>query len=232
MKNFLSKLIKYIVCLFILFITIILSYSNNNYKIFNKKNNLDKSVFKISMYNYFLEQISTATSFSVHYNIIRNESLILTNDHFCESFEKEGFLIEVSSKNFEEITFASIVDRDKNNDLCLLKINKKTIPLDLKDNCNHGDKAIIYGAPDGVFPIIIDTYISSSKIPKEVFDMKNPEEELIMVSALVFPGHSGSPVIKDDFACGIIFASSNYYGGLATKAKYIENFIQPHLSYF
>lgn len=232
MKKFLFKLIKFIFCILFLFITIILSYSNNNYKIFNKTKNLDRSVFKISVYNYSLERISTATSFSVHYNIIRNESLILTNDHFCKTLEEDGLVIEVSSKHFKETTLADIIDRDENNDLCLLKIEAKTIPLSLKDNCSHGDKAIIYGAPDGVFPIIIDTYISSSNLSKSLFDMKEPGEELLMVSALVFPGHSGSPIIKEDYVCGIVFAASNYYGGLATKSKYIESFIQPHLSYF
>ena len=70
MKKYLYKFLKYFACILILSITIILCYFNNNYKIFNRTNSLDKSVFKISMYNYSLEQVSTATAFSVHYNII------------------------------------------------------------------------------------------------------------------------------------------------------------------
>lgn len=232
MKKYLSKFTKYFLYILALYTIIILCYFNNNYKIFNKTNNLDKSVFKISMYNYSLEQISTATAFSVHYNIIRNKSLILTNHHFCESFIKEGLIIEVSSKIFKEITLASIIDIDEKNDLCLMEIAEKTIPLELKDSCSHGDKVIIYGAPDGIFPIIIDSYVSYSDVPKKIFKMEEPEEELIMISAIVLPGHSGSPVIKDGYACGIVFAASKYYGGLATKAKYINKFISSHISYF
>ena len=57
--------------------------------------------------------LSSATGFSIRYDIQNNQSLIVTNDHFCRTNISEvTFIIEDSSKSsFESFSFRKITER-------------------------------------------------------------------------------------------------------------------------
>ena len=104
--------------------------------------------------------------------------------------------------------------------------------LKIKSKCSKKERAVVVGAPNGVFPIILDSYISKYKIEKEEIPFKeiDSDSEIMMLSQMFLPGHSGSPVIsKDGKVCGIVFAASNAgYGGFAMSGREIISFINSY----
>lgn len=172
---------------------------------------------------------SSATGFSVAYNKKEDISYIITNNHFCESQEK----LSIIPSRFYYETFNTILSpyteyngkdiyviaTDPGKDLCLMRMDGyvkpvKVAPKDYKVQIMEPVKII--GAPSGIFPVALDTYISGlasrELLPPE---MQNGQE-LLFLSEMIFGGFSGSPVFnRKGQVVGIMFLGfSDENGGL------------------
>ena len=181
--------------------------------------------------------LSAATGFSIKYDIQNNESLIITNDHFCKTnLSDVSFIIEDYSKSSFESKRSyldgKIVLSESSLDLCLIKADGYIRPAILA-NYNYTPRAFeeiyVIGSPSGNFPIIFDSYVSNVISRKEIaLGSMNPEgNSFLLISEQVFPGHSGSPVFtKDGKVIGIIFGALRSYGGLAISVKDIYKILE------
>ena len=181
-----------------------------------------------------------ATGFSVEYNKETGETIILTNDHFCNSFEKnrtlivENYLGEIIfglEKGIDDLILSTRSDMD----LCAIKIKGYIKPAQIKSKDYSPilfEEVFVIGGPSGDFPIIIDTYLSS-KIKRNKVTLgklgSSPSsgDSFLMISEQVFPGHSGSPVYtKDGEVIGILFGALRSYGGLGASHNDIHSFLE------
>jgi len=181
-------------------------------------------------YEAEMSQLSSATGFSVEYNPSENKSIIITNDHFCNSIGTDSLLI---FENYEllpiDVSQEKSVDRVlitiPEVDLCLLELNGYVRPAEIEDR-SYGparfEEIFIVGAPAGDFPIIIDTYISAS-IPRSsiaIGGMSASGNNLLLVSEQIFPGHSGSPIYtREGKVIGVVFGALQTYGGLGVSHR-------------
>lgn len=188
-------------------------------------------------YEAELSQLSSATGFSVEYNPAENKSILITNDHFCNSIGNDSILffenfelltIDVSQESSSTRVLATIPELD----LCYLEINGYVRPAEIESYDYipaSFEKIFIVGAPAGDFPIIIDSYISTS-IPRSnigIGTLSNSGNSFILVSEQIFPGHSGSPIYTEEGkVIGIVFGALQTYGGLGVSHKdIIESFM-------
>jgi S1-C subfamily serine protease len=181
--------------------------------------------------------LSAATGFSVKYDIQNNESLIITNDHFCRTnLSDVSFIIEDYSKSSFESNRSyldgEVVLTEPSLDLCLIKANGYIRPAALASYSytpRAFEEIYVIGSPSGSFPIIFDSYISSIIRRKDVAlgPMGSEGSSFLLISEQVFPGHSGSPVFtRDGKVIGIIFGALRSYGGLAISVKDIYKILE------
>jgi S1-C subfamily serine protease len=181
--------------------------------------------------------LSAATGFSIKYDIKNNESLVITNDHFCKTnLSDVSFIIEDYSKSSFESNRSyldgKIVLTESSLDLCLIKVNGYIRPVILASHSytpRAFEEIYVVGGPYGDFPIIFDSYISSIISRREVaLGLMSPKgNSFLLISEQVFPGHSGSPVFtKDGKVIGIIFGALRTYGGLAISVKDIYKILE------
>lgn len=181
--------------------------------------------------------LSSATGFSIKYDIQNNESLIITNDHFCKTnLSDVSFMVEDYSKssleNKRTYLDGKIVSAAPSLDLCLIKADGYVRPAILK-SYSYSPKVFeeiyVIGSPSGNFPIIFDSYVSNIISRKEIaLGPMSPEgNSFLLISEQVYPGHSGSPVFsKDGEVIGIIFGALKSYGGLAISVKDIYKMLE------
>lgn len=187
--------------------------------------------------------VASSTGVSIAYDRKSDKSYILTNNHFCieeSDFPLAGrFFYEKSSTLMSsEIQFesgdAKIINLDADKDLCLMELDGFVKPAHLVSTTyqvKQMDLAITVGSPAGIFPIIRTTYISNF-YSRDVFpDSMALGENLLLLSDLVFPGQSGSPVFnKHGEIVGLICVSlSNrdgyVYGGIAIPHQDLRMFL-------
>lgn len=177
-----------------------------------------------------------ATGFSVEYNPSENKTIILTNDHFCNTINKDSLLMV--ERYDTETVFLSNSDTDKlilstvrDLDLCAIEISGYVRPAKLADNNFYPkpfEEIFIVGGPSGDFPIIVDTYVSMlvDRNRIEMAGLSGSENSFLLISEQVFPGHSGSPIYtKDGRVVGILFGALRSYGGLAASNQDIHFFL-------
>jgi S1-C subfamily serine protease len=181
--------------------------------------------------------LSAATGFSIKYDIKNNESLIITNDHFCRTnLSDVTYIIEDYSKSSLESEGphlnGRVVFTKPSLDLCLIKADGYIRPATLA-NYDYIPKAFeeiyVIGSPSGNFPIIFDSYISKviNRVGIELGSMGPEGSFFLLISEQVFPGHSGSPIFtKDGKVIGIIFGALRSYGGLAISVKDIYKMLE------
>ena len=181
--------------------------------------------------------LSAATGFSVKYYPKTNESLLVTNAHFCEiNMPGVSFIVEDHKKSSLELNSAylsgTVVLSKPSLDLCLIKADGYIKPAKLASyhyNPMPFEEIYVVGGPSGTFPIIIDTYISSilDRSSVDLGKISSSGNDLILISEQVFPGHSGSPIFtKDGEIIGIIFGALRSYGGLAVSVKDIYKIME------
>ena len=187
--------------------------------------------------------ISTATGFSVQYDPESETSMIITNDHFCGEFRDDldkKILIQdfkdISNDNGVNITEGEIVYSDETYDLCLIRTNEFIQPAVLTmehERVDYFENVYIVGAPSGNFPIIIDTYISTilERSVGSMGNMSTSGEGFLIISEMIFPGHSGSPIYNSNGkVVGVIFASMSSYGALGISSQDIHLFLNDALA--
>jgi S1-C subfamily serine protease len=181
--------------------------------------------------------LAAATGFGVKYDIKKNESLIVTNDHFCKTGNSNViFIIEDYSKSSLESKRSYLEGRvvltKASLDLCLIRASGYIRPAVLADyhyTPRAFEEIYVVGGPHGNFPIIFDSYVSKT-IRREAITLGSMDQEgnpLLLISEQVFPGHSGSPVFKrDGEVIGIVFGALRSYGGLAISVKDIYKILE------
>lgn len=189
----------------------------------------------------------SGTAFGISYDKKNNQTYFLTNAHICNAEDRNTMFIGTKAKNDTAIfTFSGdydmifeIVDISTTDDLCLLKTKGKfeTVKLKRQNKINQGERIYIVGSPNSTFPIVLDSYYSG-KVPKETLASVNGEGHVVLVSEMLHPGHSGSPVYnKKGELIGIVFGASirsllgpdlalHSYGSLAVSLEDIELFLE------
>tara|TARA_B100001094_G_C18195952_1_gene810980 strand:- start:3453 stop:4235 length:783 start_codon:yes stop_codon:yes gene_type:complete len=187
-----------------------------------------------------LESVTFATGFSAMYLGNTNETIILTNDHFCNSLDEDttlivenylGQIVYGAPKNADALISSTRNDMD----LCALKIKGYVKPAKIKGKDYTPtlfEEVFVVGSPSGDFPIIIDTYLSSLISRKKVTSgnmssLSSSGNDFLMISEQIFPGHSGSPIYtKDGEVIGILFGALRSYGGLGAGHEDIHSFLE------
>lgn len=183
-----------------------------------------------------VESMIFATGFSISYNFETNTTIILTNDHFCESIDERSMLL-VENFNTEVVFEAPdkanelIIKTRKDLDLCAIKIFGYVRPAVLSDMDYVPapfEEIFIVGGPSGYFPIIVDTYLSALIERERIMmsEMNGTKNKFLLISEQVFPGHSGSPIYtRDGKVIGILFGALMSYGGIGASNKDIYFFL-------
>lgn len=183
------------------------------------------------------EAIIFATGFSVRYDPRENKTIILTNDHFCNTIEKESLLM-VERYDSETVFISNseskglILSTSSGLDLCAIEVTGYVRPAVLAEKSFYPkefEEIFIIGGPAGDFPIIVDTYVSMliDRDRIAVNGLKGSDNSFLLISEQVFPGHSGSPIYtKDGRVIGILFGALRSYGGLAATNQDIHFFLE------
>ena len=126
-------------------------------------------------------------------------SYVLTNNHVIESAIGNAGTITVELDNGDAVT-ATIVGREPNYDLAILKINKGNQPIiELGDSSSLkiGDQVIAFGSPLGLDHTVTSGIVSSLNRPVVTSGgSANTESyvDAIQTDAAINPGNSGGPL--------------------------------------
>lgn len=190
-----------------------------------------------------VEVISSATAFSVSASKKEGISYLLGNDHFCVnaidiSADPESSASVTYTKGTQNASMyftpagtAHILYTDPSTDMCLLEVHEYIEPVVFENYRNIGpvSPVKVVGGPDGIFPIIFDTYISSIILRTEMpaTAMVDGGRPYLFLSGMVIPGSSGSPVFNDkDRVVGMVFATPpSMYGGIAIQGEDIQDWL-------
>jgi hypothetical protein len=180
-----------------------------------------------------LHPAGTATAFSVSASKSELESYLLANAHFCSDAmltdDPSSALVtytkatEKASMGINPTGLAKIIYSDPDSDMCLLLIDEYIKPVKFEERrVTPVTPVKIVGAPDGIFPIIFDTYVSGMMLRTEILinNMAANGSDYIFLSGMIVPGSSGSPVFnKSNKVIGMVFATpQSMYGGIAIQS--------------
>ena len=188
---------------------------------------------------YEIRSMSSATGFSVEYSTSHNQSIIVTNDHFCRNISENSILIFENYNgikvDYEEVdTKSRVISTFPELDICLLLSRSYIRPATIK---SYGyapmpfEKVYIVGGPAGDFPIILDTYVSALMPRKSIKlgRLSSHGNDFILVSEQIFPGHSGSPIYTEDGdVVGVVFGALQTYGGLGVGHRDLLDTLYPN----
>ena len=126
-------------------------------------------------------------------------SYVVTNNHVIEDAVGGAGIITVGLDNGDQAT-ATIVGRDPNYDLAVLRITKSNLPtIELGDSSQLkiGDQAIAFGSPLGLDRTVTSGIVSALNRPVVTGDGVNSPEsyvDAIQTDASINPGNSGGPL--------------------------------------
>lgn len=193
-------------------------------------------------------KMSSATGFSIAYDKDANVSFIVTNNHFCVSmfemmpltgrFYYEAFDDQLSANNSYNEKDMFVVGIDETKDLCLLVAVGYVRPVKIapeKYKPSSMEPVRIIGAPSGIFPIIVDTYVSGTTSRDLLPEHMREGEDLILVSCVIVGGQSGSPIFnRRGQVIGVIFLGLNSgnvptYGSPAIPLSDLREFLDDNI---
>jgi len=126
-------------------------------------------------------------------------SYVVTNNHVIESAVGGTGTITVELDNGDQAT-ATIVGREPNYDLAVLKISKGNLPtIEIGDSSQLkiGDQVIAFGSPLGLDHTVTSGIVSSLNRPVVTSGGTNATEsyvDAIQTDAAINPGNSGGPL--------------------------------------
>ena len=126
-------------------------------------------------------------------------SYVVTNNHVVESAAGGAGTITVELDNGDQAV-ATIVGREPNYDLAVLKINKGNLPtIEIGDSSQIqiGDQVIAFGSPLGLDHTVTSGIVSSLNRPVVTRGGSNTTEsyvDAIQTDAAINPGNSGGPL--------------------------------------
>ena len=126
-------------------------------------------------------------------------SYVVTNNHVIESAAGGAGTITVELDNGDQAV-ATIVGREPNYDLAVLKINKGNLPtIEIGDSSQIqiGDQVIAFGSPLGLDHTVTSGIVSSLNRPVVTSGGTNSTEsyvDAIQTDAAINPGNSGGPL--------------------------------------
>lgn len=138
--------------------------------------------------------------------VYKGKTYILTNNHICNAAEQMGPRGEAIVNGVS----TEILRRSKHADLCLLKGIKEG-GLEISAIVpNNQDEVYILGHPRGLPTIIRKGRILTEKIMIPVGGKIQPAQR---ITALAYPGNSGSPILSADTGrvIGVLFAGQRGY---------------------
>jgi len=127
-----------------------------------------------------------------------NVSYVLTNNHVIEAAATNG-TIQIELNNGDQVK-ATIVGRDANYDLAVLKVNRGNLPvLQIGDSSqlSIGDTVIAFGSPLGLAGTVTSGIVSSLNRPVTTGGTAsgvNSYVDAIQTDAAINPGNSGGPL--------------------------------------
>ncbi|MBI2639498.1 MAG: trypsin-like peptidase domain-containing protein [Candidatus Sungbacteria bacterium] len=132
--------------------------------------------------------------------VVDSSGIVLTNKHVVTDKDAEYTVVTQDEKKYS----ARVVARDPINDVAILKVEAKDMPiLELGDSNNIilGQTVIAVGNALGEFKNTVSTGIVSglSRLISAVTDMKGNVERLrglIQTDAAINPGNSGGPLVN------------------------------------
>lgn len=192
-------------------------------KIFNENND---SVVVVKTYDKKDKPLSQGSGF-----IISTNGVVVTNHHVIDGAYK--IFVKIGNK---AIRVDKVIDKDKENDLALLKIkigNYPVVTLGSIDNISIGENIYVIGSPQGLENTISDGILSGIR---EI----SPGKKVLQITAPISQGSSGGPVFNEEgMVVGVVtfllmkaqnlnFAMPidlvNYYSGTkrSLKTKVVE----------
>ena len=127
-----------------------------------------------------------------------NISYVLTNNHVIEAAATSG-TIQIELNNGDQVK-ATIVGRDANYDLAVLKVSRGNLPvLQIGDSSqlSIGDTVIAFGSPLGLAGTVTSGIVSSLNRPVTTGGTAsgvNSYVDAIQTDAAINPGNSGGPL--------------------------------------
>lgn len=167
--------------------------------------------------------------------VVQEDGLIVTNKHVLADPKAEYTVITEKGERFP----AHILTRDPINDVALIKIDAKhlpIVPLGDSSKLHLGQSAIAIGNALGLFKNTVSLGIVSglSRSISAQADPKSPPQEmrgLIQTDAAINPGNSGGPLVNMDgeaiaINAAIVFGAQNigFAIPINTVCKDLEDF--------
>jgi len=165
----------------------------NNIRVYNTSHEATVNITSVVYRRDFFSNIYPTSKGSGSGFIVRDDGLIVTNNHVISGGQK----IQVTTADKSRYE-ATVLDKDPVNDLALIRITpkKKLAALRLGDseNLQVGQKVLAIGNPFGLSGTLTTGVISS--LGREIRDENNRTlDGLIQTDAAINPGNSGGPLL-------------------------------------
>lgn len=139
----------------------------------------------------------SGTGSGVIYRSTGSASFIITNNHVIKTAVQGGTIrVELNSGEFET---ASIVGRDADYDLAVLRINRgnlKPIKLGNSNRLVIGEPVVAFGSPLGLSGTVTSGIVSALNRPVTAGDIGSESFiDAIQTDAAINPGNSGGPLV-------------------------------------
>lgn len=214
----------FLLCLLILLIGTSCTKNTTNVYTANNQYKTDKQLASnVVAFNSFVKGKTYGTGFHVNY---LGKTFILTNKHVCDA----GLRIDKGKALRVNNRIVKIIKIDDQHDLCAVEATQsKGLSLAARE-AEVLDSITLIGHPRGLPTIVRKGAIVEHGLQACISYYEGVRcLESTRISALAYPGNSGSPVlnIKGNIV-GVLFAGSSYYPHepLIVPYAYVKQFIQ------
>jgi hypothetical protein len=195
---------------------------------------------------------NVGTTFQVEYNEVQ---VTLTNLHICripnmlrkirrDDYNRDRIKDKLPPVSFPALQDSDLVDQyirigghprriiavDKFHDLCILEPNPNLKSLSLADSYRSGELVRVIGYPRGLSRTVRKGRIFDKQTT--YFPWLQRTTAYVHISAIGYPGNSGSPVIdKYGRLIGVLFAGTSFHTeSMIVPLEYVRNFLERELN--